>query len=263
MAAHFESVAITWLIDLLSLPKESAGTFVGSCTSASIVALAAGRDAVLSYMNWDAAKNGLIGAPPISIYVGAETHSSVSKAFGVVGLGRLSTGRHVTQLPVNSQGVLTAESIKGMQPPEPLAIVVLQAGHVNIGAFDEFPAVIAWARSGKSKGFGIWIHVDGAFGLWAAVSSLQSRRELVKGVDGADSWATDLRKMLNVPYDSAMVAVRDGATLVASMSAAAPYIPPVGDTDGGSQSDSQTINFKPAEVLPECQNSRRARGLVA
>eukprot|EP00931_Biecheleriopsis_adriatica_P087373 TRINITY_DN6185_c0_g1_i1.p1 TRINITY_DN6185_c0_g1~~TRINITY_DN6185_c0_g1_i1.p1 ORF type:complete len:485 (+),score=55.50 TRINITY_DN6185_c0_g1_i1:119-1573(+) len=250
MAAQFETVAISWLIELLSLPATSAGTFVGSCTTANIVALAVARDAVLSAVDWDVAKDGLIGAPVISIYLGAEAHSSVLKAFGVVGLGR-GGGRHVTQLPVNCQGAVTSDAIKTLAPPDAPAIVVLQAGHVNTGAFDEFPALIAWARSGKSEGRGIWIHVDGAFGLWAAASSLESRRVLSKGVDGADSWATDLHKTLNVPYDSAMLVVRDGTDLRASMNAVAPYLQAV---DGEPQ-------IKP--VLPECQNSRRARGLVA
>lgn len=124
---------------------------------------------------------------------------------------------------------------------------MLQAGHVNTGAFDDFAAAVAWARAG---GDGVWVHVDGAFGLWAAASGDPARRALARGVDGADSWATDLHKMLDVPYESALVAVRDGRALHGSMASAAPYLPGAGADDA-------------RPLLPELQNSRRARGVAA
>jgi glutamate/tyrosine decarboxylase-like PLP-dependent enzyme len=185
----------------------------------------------------------------------------------------MQKGKHVRSIASDVMGVVRGAALLTLPPPTAPAIVVLQAGHVNTGAFDEIGAVVAWARSGSGGGAGVWIHVDGAFGLWAAVSTDPSRQALVRGVGGCDSWATDLHKMLNVPYESALVAVKDGRTLHTSMSCAAPYNPPTppastpimsnaasrGDTDAPTR----THAGSPHPLLPELQNSRRARGVAA
>jgi glutamate/tyrosine decarboxylase-like PLP-dependent enzyme len=183
------------------------------------------------------------------VVCGAEAHSSVFKALGIVGLGR-SGGRNVLRLPVDSQGAVRASAVAGRPPPSSPTIVILQAGHFNTGDCDDLAALIAWARSGGA-GRQVWVHIDGAFGLWAAASADAKTRALVAGSHLADSWAVDLHKLLNVPYDSAIVAVRDGAHLDASMGCVAPYAPP------------STSGTQPKELTSQCQNSRRARGIVA
>lgn len=244
-AAMLERKAVAGLLATLGLPGE--GALCSGATGANIIALTAARDAVLTAAGWDVAAEGLVGAPPIAVYVGAEAHSSVLKALGVVGLGRSGRGKHVTTLATDPAGAVRAGAFAGLPPPTGPAIVVLQAGHVNTGAFDDFAGAVAWARAGGA-GRRVWLHVDGAFGLWAAASGDPARRALVRGVDGADSWATDLHKMLNVPYESALVAVRDGRTLHGSMASAASYLPMAGSD---------------AALPPELQNSRRARGVAA
>ena len=279
------------------------GVLCSGATGANIIALAAARDTVLGAAGWDVEADGLVGAPPIKIYAGAEAHSSVFKALGVVGLGRRGNGKHVIRLAANPQGAVEASAFSGLPPPAAPAIVVLQAGHVNTGAFDDFVAAVAWARSGAGGGAGIWVHVDGAFGLWAAASGDPARRALVAGAGGADSWATDLHKMLNVPYESALVAVMNGQALHRSMACAAPYVaaptatasgrttasagPNTGsDTETGISAMSEPTNrlggaapqqqqqrqrqhnrqyhhHATQPLLPELQNSRRARGVAA
>jgi len=246
--ATVEQVAVAWLKDLLRVPNEAAGTLCGGATIGNIVSLACARDKVLTHVGWDVDKDGLQGAPPVHLYVGAEGHSSVFKATRVVGLGGRD-GRFTTLLPCDEDGAIQRDSVRHLEPPVPPAIVVLQAGHVNTGAFDDFVSLIAWAKSGPSGGSGIWVHVDGAFGLWAGVSA--ARRGLVEGVEMADSWATDLHKILNVPYDSGLVVIRDSACLYNSMSAVAPYLE-------GTNKKAMTT-----PLPPELQNSRRARGVVA
>lgn len=271
-AVHFEGLAVKWLLELLHCPINSTGTLCSGCTAANTIALTAARDNVLETQGWGVDVNGLSGAPVISIYVGAEAHSSIFKALGVVGLGRASSGRnHTTVLPVDAQGAVTASALTGLQPPSAPAIVILQAGHVNTGAFDDFTAVIAWARSGPSNGIGIWVHVDGAFGLWASASTVPARSALTAGVGLADSWAVDLHKMLNVPYDSALVAVRRGQTLHASMNAVAPYTqgPTAASSDKVPTTNSTSDKVSGAactplrHMVPGLQNSKRARGMVA
>jgi glutamate/tyrosine decarboxylase-like PLP-dependent enzyme len=269
-ATHFEALALAWLLQLLRLPGDAGSAALCSgCTAANVVALAAARDAVLAAASWDAAADGLLGAPPITVYTGEECHGSVLKALGVVGLGRGGRGRHVRRLAVDAQGAVSAAAVAGLAPPAAPAIVVLQAGHVNTGASDDFGAVIAWARSGADGGRGVWVHVDGAFGLWAAASASADRRALVAGAQAADSWATDLHKMLNVPYDSALVAVRNGRCLHEAMSSTMPYLPPPASASdgGGGGGGGGTAGSGGAPALrqpaPELQNSRRARGVVA
>lgn len=244
--ARLEQIAVLWLKSLLTLPQGAEGVLCGGCTVGNTIALACARDSVLNLAGWDVASDGLQGSPPVSLYVGEEAHSSVFKAARIVGLGGRS-GKFTTVLPCKADGSLDGSSIQDVPPPSAPAILVLQAGHVNTGSFDDFQALITWAKSGKTKGTGVWVHVDGAFGLWAGAS--EAKRHLVKSVQLADSWATDLHKVLNVPYDNGLVVVRDGTCLYDSMSAAAPYL------------DAQTVIARP--LAPELQNSRRARGVVA
>jgi glutamate/tyrosine decarboxylase-like PLP-dependent enzyme len=239
--AAIEDIAVQQLIELLGLPSTAAGTLCGGATIASIIALAAARDAVLTRSGWDAQADGLNGAPRINIAVGGEAHSSVLKALTVVGLGKPTV-----TLPVLADGSIDCDQLRAVPPPEAPAIIVLQAGHVNTGSFDDFNAISAWACGNA------WIHVDGAFGLWANASSDAKTRELVAGVSKADSWATDLHKMLSCPYDNALVVIKDKEAANRAMTCAAPYLA----GSGGNE-------WRPNNLTPELQNSRRGRGVVA
>jgi glutamate/tyrosine decarboxylase-like PLP-dependent enzyme len=205
-----EEVCLGWLLDALKLPAGSGGAFVTGATVANFTALAAARHTVLARAGWDVEAEGLFGAPPITVVVGDEVHPSLIKALGMLGLGR----SRVVRVPVDGQGrMLVAE----MPPLGGTAIVCMQAGNVNTGAFD--PAAEICAQAHLS---GAWVHVDGAFGLWAAASPKYAH--LVEGVANADSWATDAHKWLNVPYDSGLAFVRDGAALKSAMSVTAAYL---------------------------------------
>lgn len=231
--AVIEQVALRWLLEALALPPGTAGAFVTGATMANFSALAAARHAVLERAGWDVEAEGLCGAPPITVLVSEEVHPTVLKALGLVGLGR----RRVLRLPVDGQGRVRADALPRISGP---AIVCLQAGNVNTGAFDPFDALIAAAQAQ-----GAWVHVDGAFGLWARASD--ALRPLTHGLERADSWATDAHKWLNVPYDSGIAFVRDGAALRAAMSVSAVYLPPEGP------------QRNPSDYTPEL--SRRARGV--
>ncbi len=230
--AAIEKVALRWTLEALGLPRSAAGGFVTGATVANFTALAAARNAVLARAGWDVEARGLFGAPPVAVVVGAEVHVSVLKALAMLGLGR----DRVATVPVDGQGRLRPEALPPLRGP---AIVCLQAGNVNTGAFDPAAPVVARARE-----VGAWVHVDGAFGLWAAASP--RRANLVAGLADADSWATDAHKWLNVPYDSGLALVRDGASLQAAMGITAAYLPEAGERD-------------PADSTPEL--SRRARGV--
>jgi glutamate/tyrosine decarboxylase-like PLP-dependent enzyme len=226
-----EEVCLGWLLDVLKLPAGSGGAFVTGGTMANFTALAAARNAVLARAGWDVEADGLFGAPPITVVVGDEVHPSLSKALGMLGLGR----SRVVGVPVDTQGRMRADQMPPLSGP---AIVCLQAGNVNTGAFD--PAAEICARAHRS---GAWVHVDGAFGLWAAASPKHAY--LTEGVADADSWATDAHKWLNVPYDSGLAFVRDAAALKSAMAVIAPYLP-------------QSGHREPSHYTPEL--SRRARG---
>ena len=214
-----ERVAMRWIVELLGLPHDCQGGFVTGTTAAHIASLAAARDSLLDRVGWNARTDGMFGAPPITVVVGAETHSTLFKALGVVGLGR---GR-VLRVPVDSQGRMRADALPRITGP---TIVCLQAGNVNTGAFDPFLEIITAARQTDAP---VWVHVDGAFGLWARVAP--ERAHLAEGVELADSWATDAHKWLNSPYDCGIAIVRDGDTLRRSLGLAADYLPG-GSTNG-------------------------------
>lgn len=231
--AVLEDVALGWLLDLLDLPRGAAGAFVTGATQANLCGLAAARHAVLARAGWDVEADGLFGAPPITVVLGAEAHPTLFKALGVLGLGR----NRVIRVETDGQGRMRADRLPALSGP---TLVCLQAGNVNTGAFD--PCTELCERAHRA---GAWVHVDGAFGLWArAVPSLA---HWGAGIELADSWATDAHKWLNVPYDSGLAFVRDGDALRAAMAVTAAYLPPSG------------AQRAPSDTTPEL--SRRARGV--
>ncbi len=232
ISATLENVSLKWLLDVLKLPASSGGGFVTGATMANFSGLSAARHAVLQMEGWDVEAQGLFGAPPVTVIVGDEVHVSVLKALSHLGLGR----ERVQRVPVDGHGRMRPEALPQISGP---TIVCLQAGNVNTGAFDPAEEIISVAHQA-----GAWVHVDGAFGLWAAAAP--QRAHLVAGVAGADSWATDAHKWLNVPYDSGLVLVRDPNHLRAAMSARAAYL------IKGDQRE-------PDEYVPEL--SRRGRGV--
>jgi glutamate/tyrosine decarboxylase-like PLP-dependent enzyme len=209
-AARLEEVALRWMLDVLGLPPECGAGFVTCATQANFSGLAAARHAILARQGWDVETQGLFGAPPIQVVVGDEVHASVLKALGMVGLGR----ERVVRVPVDGQGRMRADALP---PLDDKTIVCLQAGNVNTGAFDPADAIIPRARAA-----GAWVHVDGAFGLWAAAAP--ARAHLFKGYADADSWAADAHKWLNVPYDSGLIFIREPQHLHAAMSVNAAYL---------------------------------------
>jgi len=236
-AAVVEDVAAGWLLDLLGLPSASSVGFVTGCQMANFTCLAAARHAVLRGVGWDVEERGLYGAPEIDVVVGAEAHVTIFTALRMLGLG----ASRVITVPADGQGRMRADALQdvladGRRP----TIVCAQAGNVNTGACDPFDAIADLTRTRKA-----WLHVDGAFGLWAAASSAQ--RALVAGVARADSWATDAHKWLNVPYDSGLAIVADSAAHRATFTANAAYLEKARDQ-----------RRDPEDWTPEF--SRRARG---
>jgi glutamate/tyrosine decarboxylase-like PLP-dependent enzyme len=232
ISATLEEVSLRWLLDALALPPGCGGAFVTGATVANFTALAAARHAVLARAGWDVEAQGLFGAPPIQVVVGEETHPSVFKSLGMLGMGR----ERVVRVPVDGEGRMLAGALPELGAP---SIVCVQAGNVNTGSFDPVPEVCRRAHAA-----GAWVHVDGAFGLWAAASPRHAH--LVAGVADADSWATDAHKWLNVPYDSGLAFVRDADHLAGAMSLTAAYLP-------------QGERREPLNFVPEL--SRRARGV--
>ena len=232
IGAKLEQVALDWLKDLFHLPRDSGGGLVTSATAANFSALAAARHALLARAGWDVEAQGLFGAPPITVVVGEEVHASVQKALSMVGLGR----ERVARVPCDAQGRMLREK---MPPITERTIVCVQAGNVNTGAFDPVAEICEHVRSR-----GAWVHVDGAFGLWAAAAP--ARAHLARGIENADSWATDAHKWLNVPYDSGLVLTRHADSLRAALSVGAAYL---------AQGEARI----PYQYTPDF--SRRARGV--
>ncbi len=228
-----EATAIRWIKELVGLPDSTWGAFVTGTTVGNATALAAARTAVLAEAGWDATADGLFGAPEVKVVVGGEAHPTLIKALGIVGLGR----ERVVRVPVDGQGRMRADSLPEIDGP---AIVCVQGGNVNTGAFDPMGEIIP-----RAKESGAWVHVDGAFGFWAAASS--THRHLAAGMELADSWATDCHKYLNVPFDAGLVLVRDPSSLERVMSINASYLLP------------GEIGSDPGLYTPEL--SRRARGV--
>jgi glutamate/tyrosine decarboxylase-like PLP-dependent enzyme len=232
VAAKLEEIVLKWMVDLLGLPSGSGAGFVTGTTMANFSALAAARTALLKHAGWDVEEDGLFGAPPIHVVVGDEVHISVLKALSMLGLGR----SRLTRVPADDQGRMRLDALP---PLDDHTLVCVQAGNVNTGAFD--PAGEICARAHEA---GSWVHVDGAFGLWAAVSPRYA--PLLAGAGAADSWAIDCHKWLNVPYDSGVAVVRTPEYLHTAMTLSAAYLTP-GD------------GREPWHYAPE--GSRRARGV--
>ena len=236
-AATVEDVAAGWLLELLGLPPTATTGFVTGGLGANFSGLAAARNAVLAGAGWDVERDGLIGAPPVEVVVGAERHVTIDIALRYLGLG---SGR-LRVVPADGQGRMDPAALPGVLAEcEGPTIVCAQAGNVNTGAFDPLAEIIPAAHA-----HGAWVHVDGAFGLWAAASP--ARRHLVAGVARADSVATDAHKWLNVPYDSGLVFVaRPEAHRAAFAKTAAYFVP-------GREGERDADAFTP-------EASRRARG---
>jgi glutamate/tyrosine decarboxylase-like PLP-dependent enzyme len=233
VAARLEEIVQEWILDLLGLPPTSAMGLVTGTTMANFCGLAAGRSGILQKSGWNLEEDGFFGAPPIRVVVGQEVHVSVLRALTMLGLGR----SRVTSVPVDGQGRMRADSLP---PLDEKTIVCIQAGNVNTGAFDPAKEICAKARDAGS-----WVHCDGAFGLWAAVSPEYDH--LIAGVADADSWAIDCHKWLNVPYDSGVVVVRKPEHLQRSLSwGTAAYL-------------AQGSGREPCQFTPDA--SRRARGV--
>jgi glutamate/tyrosine decarboxylase-like PLP-dependent enzyme len=233
-----EDVAAMWLKDVLGLPERASVGLVTGAQMANVTALAAARHRVLEAVGWDVADRGLAGAPPVDVVVGAEAHVTVLRALRLLGFGRTA----VTEVPADGQGRMRADALARALAGEGPAIVCAQAGNVNTGACDPLGDIVTAAR-----GRGAWVHVDGAFGLWAAASP--ELAPLVAGGEAAHSWATDAHKWLNVPYDCGVVAVADPTAHRAAMAMTAAYL---ARTDPDERSNSDWV--------PEA--SRRARGFA-
>jgi len=210
VAAAVEDVAARWMLELLGLPRESGVGFVGCDTVAIFVALAAARRALLLREGWDVESQGLFGAPPITVVVSEETHIAVFKSLGLLGFGR----DRVVRVPADSQGRMRADKLPRIAGP---TLVCVQAGNVNSGSFDPAEEICAAAHEA-----GAWVHVDGAFGIWAAAAP--ERAHLARGIADADSWSFDAHKWLNVPYDSGIAVIREPRHLRDAMSGDAAYL---------------------------------------
>lgn len=232
ISAKLEDVCLKWIIDVIGLPKETGGGFVTGASMANLTALAAAREAVLARQGWNVKAQGLFGAPSITVVVSDEVHSTVLKALSILGLGF----ERVVRVPTDSEGRMISEKLPNLDAN---TIVCLQAGNVNTGSFDPIDSVCK-----KAKEAGAWVHVDGAFGLWAAACS--SKQYLTKGLEHADSWAVDCHKWLNTPYDCAVALVKDPVHLRSAMTINAPYLVM------GSERE-------PSQYVPEF--SRRARAV--
>ena len=212
-ASAAEDIVSEWVLDLLGLPPESSVGFVTGCQMANFTCLAAARHEVLRRSGWDVEKDGLQGAPRVTVIAGEEAHATLLVALRMLGLG---TG-NVISVPVDGQGRMVPEKAEeALKTASGPVILCLQAGNVNTGSFDPCAEIIPAAREK-----GAWVHVDGAFGLWGRV--LPSLDHHTRGIELADSWATDAHKWLNVPYDSGIAIVRNGAAHRASMALNAPY----------------------------------------
>lgn len=235
--ASIERTVCEWVIDLLTLPRESGAGIVTGATVANMVGIMAARHRLLAAQGWNVEERGLFGAPPFPVLIGKDAHSAPFAALRYAGLG----AKYATRVETDSEGRIRVDAFREAldacaAPP----LVVLQAGQINTGAFDPFAELIRLVHER-----GGWVHVDGAFGLWvAAVPELAGR---LAGVGDADSWAVDLHKWLNAPYDAGVAIVRDRTALVAAMSARGAYLPAV------------TNHWEPTDSVPEL--SRRARGV--
>ncbi len=237
-AAAIEQIVQPWTLDLLDLPRDCTVGYVTGCQQANSMSLAAARQAVLKRVGWNVAERGLIGAPRIRLITTAETHGTINRAFAMLGLGADTAIR----IPCDVQGRMIASALEEeLNRSDAPTIVCAQAGNVDTGSFDPFEPIVKACRAHNN----CWLHVDGAFGLWAR--ACPEKAHLAKGVEGADSWATDAHKWLNTPYDCGIVIVRDLPSLLVATSYKGEYLVK-------SETD-----LDPSCVTPE--SSRRARAI--
>lgn len=208
-----EDIAGAWLLELLGLPSDSAVGFTTGATMANFTCLAAGRDAVLRRADWNVARDGLAGGPAVRVIVGEDRHMAIDLALRYLGLGRPEVVKADDQGRIEPEALRHTLAAGGQRP----TIVILQAGDIHSGAFDPFVETIRAAREADA-----WVHIDGAFGLWAAVSPAYAH--LTAGAAQADSWATDAHKTLNVPYDCGLAIVRDPFAVRAAMGLHGDYL---------------------------------------
>jgi glutamate/tyrosine decarboxylase-like PLP-dependent enzyme len=234
ISAALEDISLGWLNEIFGLPSDVGGAFVTGASMANLAALAAARHALLSKAGWDVDAKGIYGAPELRVVVSNEVHVTVLKALSLLGLGR----DRVIRVPTDERGRM---QLDGLPPLDDQTIVCMQAGNVNTGDFD--PAAEICRRA---KAAGSWVHVDGAFGLWALAHPKFA--VLAEGVSEADSWATDGHKWLNVPYDNGIVLIRKPEHLRAAMALNAAYL-----------SGAEPVDREPSHYTPE--SSRRARGV--
>jgi len=232
LVAEIEEVVLDWVCEIFGLPQNCEGGIVTCATAANFTALVSARNALLDRNGWSVADDGLFAAPPIDVVVGEEVHAAVLKALSLAGLGQ----KRVTVVPADSEGRMRADQLPKLQKN---SLVCIQAGNVNTGSFDLASEICRRAHDSEA-----WVHVDGAFGLWAAASP--KYRHLVSGFEQADSWATDAHKWPNVNYDCGIVLVRDSRALRQAMSISAAYLKP-------------GLSREPANQTPEA--SRRARAV--
>jgi glutamate/tyrosine decarboxylase-like PLP-dependent enzyme len=236
-AAAMEEVAERWLLEILELPRQSSIGFATGATVANATCLAAARTRVLLNVGWDPDAEGLFGAPPVEVFIGADAHSSLFSSLQMIGFGY----SRVTKIGTDEQGRMRVEELRDViHRSKGPKIVIATAGQINTGAFDPFAEIVA-----LGKEHGAWVHVDGAFGLWARAT--ESRRRLTDGIEGADSWGTDAHKWLQVPYDCGLAIVKDREAHQRAMTQWSSYLPSIGEGDR-----------VPSAYVPEL--SRRARG---
>ncbi len=239
LVAVIEEITVGWLLQIAGLPPTMSAGFTTGCQMASFTGLAAARHRVLERAGWDVEAEGLFGAPPIDVFVSDEAHYTIFMALRLLGLG----GKRLRRIETDGQGRMRADALRAaLSSHSGPCIVCAQAGNVNSGAFDLLPAI---AESARERG--AWLHVDGAFGLWAAASASPEHAALTQGMERADSIATDGHKWLNVPYDCGIVFCADPAAHRAAMSLAAAYMV-------GSSGERDPHEFVPEE-------SRRARAV--
>ncbi len=215
-----EEVCEGWMVEILGLPKDTAAGFVGGSATATLCGIAAGRNYLLEKQGYDAGKLGLFGAPEIKVMIGEGAHSTIHKALSVSGLG----SERVIKIPVDDQGRIRADSVPQL---DDRTLLLLQAGNVNSGSYDEFEEICK-----KANEAGAWVHIDGAFGLWAAAS--ENLKHLTKGIELADSWSVDAHKTLNAPYDSGIILCRHREVLLKALQMSGSYIANTGHRDGMS-----------------------------
>ncbi|MEP6583962.1 MAG: aminotransferase class V-fold PLP-dependent enzyme [Ginsengibacter sp.] len=234
IAAHIEKVTGQWLLDLLHLPKTSAVGFVTGTTMANFCGLLAARESIFKREGWDVKLRGMNGAPPVKIIVGEEVHASMLRALILAGFGTAD----LIKIPTDDEGRIIAEKLPELDNS---CLVCVQAGNVNTGSIDPIKDICLQANKK-----GAWVHVDGAFGLWAAASP--EKYSMIQGIEMADSWAIDLHKWLNVPYDSGLIICKDPKVLQVALSVSAAYLPDAAEPE-------------PYFYTPEM--SRKARGIDA